>query len=766
MAIKYWYVLAFALLVSLLIAFAVNRYTTQIFPVSASIIIKESQENVEGKLLYNNVLVNPYRNFYNEPHIIKSTPLITGVINELDFTTTLFREGEIKTSEVYDSNLPIDIHLIKRNPKYSNTSFDLSIISLSQFNIEISEQEISNNLLEQIDYGDTVKLNGFTFLVTRNNNPIDQYLNNVYTVNFSTPERLAKAYAKRLTVSWQEQGSSVINLDMKGTLPSKDVAFLNELITQYQDYDLNKKNQAAIRTIEFIYDHLNFIADSVRFFETQVETFKKKYVLTKLDGEALRLYQRIESLETNLAQLNLQGNYYKYLTDYLRNDDNLDQVVPPSSVGVDDPIMTNLISQLVNLQMEVKVQLSNEKIESPFLVRKQEQIVNIRKDILESVRSTLEAQQINKKFIQGQIKLVEQQLVKLPESERRLVNIQRNYSLSENLYIFLMQKRAEAGISKAATTSDILVVNPPRLVGASITPKPVQNYAIAVVMGLFVPLLFFVTIEFLDNRIQSKEDIERLVDVPIIGGIGHNKIENNLVVHKKSKSSVAESFRSLRSNLNFFTNSQEKSVFLVTSSISGEGKTFTTINLATVLGMSGKRVLIIGADMRRPRLFDDFGLDNAKGLSNVLSGQLKLEAAIQSTTLEGIDLISGGPVPPNPSELLMSNQMDNIISLLLKKYDYIVLDTPPIGLVTDAFILSKFSDHMLFLVRQSYTPKQAVKTLQEFYQNGKIQNVSILFNDIKKVGPGYGYGYGYNYGYGYGYRYGYPQSSKNGYYTD
>ncbi|MEL7004723.1 MAG: polysaccharide biosynthesis tyrosine autokinase, partial [Bacteroidota bacterium] len=516
---------------------------------------------------------------------------------------------------------------------------------------------------------------------------------------------------------------------------------------------LDKKNQAATRTIGFIDKQLEEITDSLSYFEGLVEAFKQQNVVTNLDGEALRLYQRIESLETNMAQMQLQRNYYEYLTDYLQKDDDLDQVVPPSSVGVEDQIMTGLIAQLVQLQTEVKLQTSNERTESQFITRKRSQIDKIRSDLLTSVRNTLEAQQINENFLQNQIKLVQAQLIKLPESERKLVNIQRNYALSENLYIFLMQKRAEAGISKAATTSDIVIVNPPRRIGGIITPKPMQNYAVGGALGFILPIVVFGLIEFLNNRIQSKEDIEAITDIPHIGGIGHNGNESNLAVHERPKSSVAESFRSLRSNLNFFTQGKEKKVVMITSSLSGEGKTFTTINLATVLAISNKKVLIVGADMRRPRLYDDFGLTNETGLSNYLANQNEFDDIIQQTQIHNLYLVSGGPVPPNPSELLMSERMTHFIETALDKFDFVILDTPPIGLVTDAFILSEFSDHTLFLVRQDYTPAPVVKNVQELYLSGKIKNVSILFNDIKKVGPGYGYGYSYNYGYK-NYRYG------------
>ncbi|MEQ8476383.1 polysaccharide biosynthesis tyrosine autokinase [Fulvivirga sp.] len=759
-ALRYWYVIISTLVVSLVVAYSINRYSTRIYPIKASIIIKENQENVGAKLLYNNALVNPYRNFYNELYILKSVPLMSSVVENLDLNTRYFREGEIKTTEVYDKNIPFKFHFLEGHTP-SGKTMELTLLNANRFKLQLLEDTRTSEPITY-EFGDTIRLYDYHFLVIStggNQNYVDRRL----LINFNSVEATANGYISRLKAYWQEQGASVVNMEINTAVPEKEIDFLNELIKQYQQYDLDKKNETATQSIEFIDSQLQLIKDSLQYFEREVETFKQKNVITNLEGEALRLYQRVEGLEANLAQLRLQKNYYQYLTEYLRKEDNLNQVVPPTSVGVEDPIMTSLITSLVQLQTELNLQTSRGKEETSLIERKRAQVAKIRADIQESVESSLEAQKINEQFIKQQIKLVDQQLAKLPESERRLVNLQRNYTLSENLYIFLMQKRAEAGISKASTTSDIVVVNPARQMGGAIAPKPSRNYAIAGAMGVMLPFVFFLIMELLNNKVQSKEDIENVTNIPLIGGVGHNGLSDNLIVYKKPKSGVAESFRSLRSNLNFFTEGKDKKIFLITSSISGEGKTFSTINLATVLAFSNKRTLIVGADMRKPRLFGDFNLNNDVGLSNYLSGQMAFTEIIQDTNIDNLVLISGGPVPPNPSELLMSDRMEKFMAEAIKNFDFVIMDTPPIGLVTDAFILSKYADHTLFLVRQDYTPKQAIKTVQEFYENGKIKKVSLLFNDIKRVGPGYGYGEGYGYGYGYGYG---NKKGNGGYYQE
>src|SRR5690606_11631449 len=310
---------------------------------------------------------------------------------------------------------------------------------------------------------------------------------------------------------------------------------------------------------------------------------------------------------------------------------------------------------------QTKVLEGGERSENPLIQAQRRQIAELKNDILEAVRSQQATDKIQLDFLNRQIESVERELSHLPASERQFRGIERRYSILESLYIFMMQKRAEADISRASTTSEVRVVNPPMVSGGPISPKFAQNYVMGTVIGLGLPFLMFVLMEVLNTRIQSREDIEKLTAIPFIGGVGHKRSGSNLEVLNRPKSALAESFRALRSNLNYFLGKKDKAVFLITSSISGEGKSFTSINLASVLALSGKRTLIVGADMRRPKLFSDFELEDKVGLSTYLAGLADFGSVIQRTSFEGLDLITGGPAPPNPSELLMTERMADFI---------------------------------------------------------------------------------------------------------
>lgn len=761
---KYWYLVVLSLIIAISIAFLRNRYATRVYPVSASIIIKESEESSEGKLLYNNPLVNFYRNYLNELYIVRSHPLIQSTIQQLNFQVAFYQEGNILTTENYKT-LPIAIQVVKEDPAAKGLSVNFEVLNQQQFRLW---QEGGNNksLTGTFQFKDTIQLGLNRYVFEVRDSLTQPFLNQTYIFSYTPSGTLASIYIGRLGAEWAEEGAGVINLTLSGSIPQKEIDFLEALILQYEEYNLNKKSLAASRSIEFITNQLDAISDSLKWAERQLELFKDKNVVTDLNSEALRLYQKVEGLEMQKSELLLKANYYQYLLKYLNEEKDLDQIILPTSVGISDPILGGLISRMVDYQLEMKMLLARDKLENPLVNERRKRISEIKDDIIESVNNQKGVDKLKMDFLSNGIKDMEKQLSYLPLAERQLISIKRNYTLLENLYVFLLQKKAEAGISKASTTSDVVVVNPP-LAGSFVSPRIRLNYLMAISIGLALPLLFFVGIELFNNKVQSREDIEEQTNTPVLGGTGHKNSEDNLEVMKKPKSAVAESFRALRSNLFYFLESKEKGTILVTSSISGEGKTFTSINLASVFALSGKRTLIIGADMRRPKIVDDFKITNDIGLSSYLAGLADFSQVINSTGYDNLFLVSGGPVPPNPSELILGKRMEEFMRLAKEQFDIVVIDSPPLAIVADAFELAKFADHTIFLVRQDYTPKILLRAIEDYNSSGKLKNVSIVLNDIYRSGLGYGYGYGYSYGYGYGYGY-YTKSSKNGggYYTE
>lgn len=742
-AFRYWYFVLLSVAVAGVIAFLHNRYAKRIYPITASVIVKEAGNVSGAELLYNNSLINFKRNYLNELYILKSYPLMTRVIEEMNFDVSFLREGNILTTEIY-GDIPVSAIAIR---EYSRVpcEFIFRVKNEKVFELQTSDGDTEKEA-SQFAFGDTVLFDGYKgiFFFNAMIDPAP-WKNQTLIFKYTPAGALADSYLKRFSASWAQEGAGVINLSITGSNPRKERDLLQGLINRYQESDLEIKNETATRTVEFISDQLEGISDSLRTVETQLERFKNKNIVTDLTGEALRLYEKLEGLEMQRAQLNINRNYYRYLKEYIEGGEEYSQIILPSSIGISDEVLTELISRMNELQLSISTM---GKTSNPLVEESKKTVNRMKKDVVEAVRNQESTDDIRLRFIEKQIREIESQLSNLPIAERTLISIQRNYNLLENLYIFLLQKRSEAAISRASNTSDIVVVNPPKI-GAPISPRTGFNYLVALVAGLGLPGLVFFLIEIIDNRIQSREDIEKITAIPFIGGLGNKGRGDNLVVLNEPKSALAESFRALRSNLNYFIAQKDKGVFVISSSISGEGKTFTSINLAAVFSLSGKKTLIVGADMRKPKIFDDFGLSNTLGLSTYLAGMSQFSEVVQHTTFANLDLISGGPVPPNPSELLLSNRMQEFVSEAKQNYDFIIIDTPPLAVVTDAFVISPYADHILFLVRQNYTPRDLLKPIEDYYKSGRLRNVSVVLNDIYRSGGGYGYGYGYTYGYGY-----------------
>lgn len=731
------------------IAFIYNRYSTRVYSLRSSIIIKESQEAGQtAELLYNNPLINSYRNFLNEPYIIRSYPLLLQVVDSLGSAVVFKKEGNVKTTEV--DNVPIKISGNKKGNNYLRAEYKLKLVDIDRYKLEeisLKGKRVENIRVLEGKYDVPLNLDNYE-VTLKNGEGIENILGQEYFLEFKDGLSVAKSYSAKLRVDWAEEGASVINLSLTGQLPNKEIAFLNKLIELYTLRDLNQKREAASNSKLFIDQQLAYISDSLKKIEAQLQLFKNENTVLDINIEAQRILSKITLLEKSKSEYIVRKNYFIYLEKYLNEKSQKQQVVLPSSIGVTDPILVNLVTRLVELQFKANSYSEFQGIsESPIAESIGKDIEEVKGSILESVNNLRSLDRIGRNQLDLELKSLEKQLSSLPYIERKYVTIKRNYSLGENLFVFLTQKRTEAAISEASTTSDIVVINAPGRAGGAIVPKIKLNYAIATLLGLGIPLLFFVIFEISNHKIQSKGDIETATKLPVIGVVGHSTDDKSMVVSSKPRSGIAEAFRSMRSNLNYFVK-KERFSLMVTSSISGEGKTFTVLNLSNVIAISGKKTIIVEGDMRRPRISRELGLDNKFGLSNLLSTSDDIDKAIQQTHIDNLCLLSSGPVPPNPGELLLRDKFPEILTALKKRFDIVIIDTPPIGIVADALEVAPFVDHSLFITRQNYTPKEALYSLQDQADQGKFKNVSIVFNDIYKIGAGYGYGYGYSYGYG------------------
>ncbi len=741
---KHWYLFVISLIIAFTIAFFQIRYAPEVYPVEVAIVIKGGKQagGSAAELLYGAQQFENMGSPVTESLVLSSYPVIKETVASLNFQTAFFTEGNINTSEDYlDAPATVEIDTSSTNMP-TGKEMEFIVIDENKFTLYFTDSDGNENVKkEAFLFNMPVEYQGFKFRM-RKRPEMDyrkisgkKYIFRVFNLH-----SLTNSYRRKIRVIPGERDPYLLTISTSGTIPQKEIDFLTKLIEIYTREELRKKNENATNIINFIDKELNNITDSLNFIESKLELFKTERGVTDISEDSRRLFEQLNQLETERAAMNSEINYYDYIVDIVYNNDDVDDLVVPSASGISDPVLNGLIATFVELQKRKRTMQRNAP-KNPNIQQLNIEIEAMKSNIIESVNNIKRSVQFSKSQIEQRIQKLNQGLRTLPGAQRELVDITRLNELSESLYLLFTQKRAEAGISKASTTSDVQIINPPMQTGGPISPNSRQIYMIAFFLGISIPMAFIFVRGYFNNKINFKEDIEKNTKMPFLGTIYKRKKGGNLVIKENPKSAVSESFRSVRSNLQFFTSNKEKKVFVLTSAISGEGKTFCAINLSIVFSLSGKNTLLIGADLRRPKIFEDFDLKNKIGLSNYLAHSATKADIIQQTSIPNLHVISAGPIPPNPSELLMGSRMSTLLVELKEDYETIIIDTAPIGLVSDAITLTDHADHFIYVVRQGVTTHESLRQAQDLFASGKFANASILFNDVnlKKSSKKYGY---------------------------
>lgn len=573
---------------------------------------------------------------------------------------------------------------------------------------------------------------------------------------------MANSYRSRLEVETNDQKrGSVLFLSMTGNNLVQVTTYINKLMEEYIAKGLEEKNQVAINTVNFIDEQLDILTDSLIGTEMDLQDFRLTNRLVNITQEGNMVYTRFEKYNQERVMLELQKRYYEYLKEYVKDRNNLNEVVAPGTVEIMDPLLSGLIMQLNQHLAEKEELMFTAQQGHPKMDMINSKIEIARNALLDNITELIKNNEIALKESDRQLKLTDKELESLPVTERQFISIQRQYKVNDQIYSYLLQKRAEAAIARASNISDNRVLDQARMENASIiSPKTKINYLTALMLAVIIPLGLLILIDSLNDKISSRSDVESKTQLPVISTIGHGTEDSDIPVFENPKSAIAESFRGLRTNLQYMMSKEEQKVITVTSTLTGEGKTFVSINLAAIFAMAGKKTLLMGLDLRKPKIHKVFNISNKTGMSTCLIGKNEFTETIRETRINNLDIIGAGPVPPNPAELIESLKMKEIMDIARKLYDIIIIDTPPFGLVIDALIVGRTSDVNLFLIRQNYSSKGVLELLEDVAVKKELKNIGIVINDIKHKGY-YGYGYRY-YNYGYGYKYGYGYYSEYG----
>ena len=775
--LEHWYLFVISVVIALAVGFIINRYKTNIYQASATVLIKDDHSTFDPTSIMTNMSYSNMQNIENEMTILKSWSLTERVVKKMGIEVTYLNKGRIATVEMY-KNAPFDVEFDRSVPQSVNLVYEIDFLDNGKIALKATSENHSVydfvlcqtimsrpeviNIEGEYNEGDWID-NGFNRIRIVLNDRFDPENKPTTKMSFwlnSYPSLVRQM--RSFSVSPTSKQSSIAAIVMNGTDKLKIVEFVNMLMIEYINRGLEKKNLVSENTINFIDQELSGIQDSLNRSEIDLKDFKSTNDLMNLDVQATQVYSNLKALEKERAEMLVNVKIYRQLQTYIQNQiDDPENLAAPSTMGINDPLLNKLVVDLVTLSQTKATQLLTQTEQHPQVVKINEQIVTAKKTLLETVNNLVSNAQMGLDEINKRIAQAETEVRVLPEKQRQLVNYQRKYDFNDDTYKYLMQRRAEAQIIHASNTPDNEIIDEARLdTVIRVAPRTAINYLIALIIGLLVPALYLFLKDFFNVSINDRKEIEKLTDFPIIGQVPLVTSQDPCVVINSPKSPVSEAFRSIRTNVEYITQGKLKSTILITSDTQGIGKTFNSINIASVYALYGKKTILLGFDMRKPKLFQEFGLTNNTGLSSFLSNKDTLDNIIQTSVKSpNLDIITSGPIPPNPAELIASQKCEELFSSLKERYDYIIIDTPPLGLVTDAFLLMKFTDVNLFIVRQGVTNKNIFGGIIQDLANRNL-NASIIINGME-LGKNYGYRYG-NYKYGYAYAYGYGNYGKYG----
>jgi capsular exopolysaccharide synthesis family protein len=758
----YWFVLfGFA---GMSLAYIYTKYQTPVYQVSSSILIKEEKNRGVGlEKMFDGLNMGGNTKLENHIAVLESYGINNQVITNLNLSISWFKKGIFIDKELYKQE---PCQVLFREDETNITGIQISFTPLTKetFKLSASGEAILNGARQEVKldqegrYGEAISHPQFHFTLLKKGEILTE---DQYYFTFNNLNTLTLDYVKGLKAEPSSKQSDIINLQLKGTVAEKATDYLNELNRVFINYGLNQKNQISKNTVEFIDSQLSGITESLNKSGQSFTDFKSRNRMVDVGNEAAIIADKVKQVEQEKTLVDMQLEYYRNTKKYLDDPARIKKMVSPSVVGIDDPLLGTTIAKLGELYQKREVLSFSVKENNPGLMIIDKEIEMTRKNLEENLNNLIHNTEISQKYINNRIGTIDKRMATLPQTEQEFINIKRQFDINSALYTFLLQKRAESEITTASNVPDAYVIDKARIeTSLKVFPKNVLNYLIGLILGLLLPMIWFMLTDFFDDSITDVSMIEKNSSLNIVGSIAHNNHENDLPVKYFPRSSITESFRGLRTNLQFLLPEPGQKVVSIHSTIPGEGKSFISLNLAVVMAMNNKKIILVGCDMRKPRLEKMLNLNNEAGLSTLLIGLHHLEECVQETIVNNLFVITSGPIPPNPAELLDTQKWVDFIEQLKEQYDYIVLDNAPLSMVTDGFITGKISNTNMIILRLNSSHRDEIRFLNDIALKGTLKNVGLIVNDVQASG----YGYGRRYSYGYGYGYGYGQGYGHGYY--
>ena len=738
---RYWYFFVIGVLIALVLAFLYLRYTPQLYQSKATIIIKDEKTQSPLEMAAFSQFGSFLSRFKtnqidNELAIFNSKRLISETVKELQLNINF----EVKF-QIFDESFvdPIPVLYFK-------------MLSESEFHLESEPLNISTNY----SFGEQISLPFGVITVLPNLEDAEKfrgYKNKTILVSYNSVETVALRFQERVNILNTDAKSNVVELSIQTQNREKGEDFLNELVRQYNKDAVQDRNEIAKKTSAFIESRLQIITRELDSVESNKEDFKSTNRLTDIQAEAQITLENASEFNKRQLDVSTQMELSNTMIDYMKNADR-DELLP-ANIGISNESVGSAVNNYNELILYRNKLLQTSTPKNPVVKSVNEQIAQMRNSILESLENSKNALRIAMKDLNMQENIISSKISQVPAKEKIFRGIERQQTIKEQLYLFLLQQREEASIALAATADRAKIVDSAYGPQEPVSPKKSLIYLGALLAGLLVPFGGIYSFNLLNTKVKGRKDVERhLKSIPIIGEIPKvQKGDSDLIKHN-DQSIMAEAYRIFRTNLQYlFINKLEKNEegksIIVTSTIKGEGKTFVAFNLALTLALTGKKVVLVGADIRNPQLqrYLPEHLKAKKGLTEyIVYEDLQVaDVVAQSEYNENLNIIVSGAIPPNPAELLMQKRTSTLVEELRKQYDYIILDTAPAMLVTDTILINKLADITLYVVRADYTDRRLLDFAKDAIEDGRLTNVAMVLNNVALNNFGYGNKYGYAY---------------------
>jgi tyrosine-protein kinase Etk/Wzc len=731
---RYWFILFGTC--GLAIALLYNFIVPQAYSVTTTLVVKT--DNSQATL----TSVHPTNQddkksvtVQNQIGILSSYTLNLQTLQNLKWDVSWAQKGLFVTKDLY-KNAPYNVSVPPKAVQITDVPLTITQVNANQYTIKCDEVVEKDGSKHKINFSDQGYFNKpfknsyFNFTLTRQpGRLVDD--NEEFTLTFNDLTELAKNYQQELKIKAGEDESNLIYIELVNRKPERAIDYLNELDKVYIKYGLAEKNRLAANTVTFINNQISGISDSLQSSGNSFSDYRASNNVVDINQQSSAIVNDMDKIQSSVSAAQMKLDYFKSLKRYLNNASAMKSLVAPSVAGVSDPSLNSLVTQLSDLFRQREVLSYTAQENSPQLIELDKQIAFAQRSLAANTDNQINNTEREVQHFNQQMQSVSSQQSVLPKTEQKLNSIKRNLDFNNGLYTYLLQKRSEAQIAQASRDPDAQILDEASY-GTSNHKgfSHIVNLLIGIVLGLLIPLIYLTGKALFKGNLAYVSDIENQLQPSIIGNIMHNKFDTEIPVFSYPNSDIAESFRGLRINIQYLLKNVETKVISVHSSIAGEGKTFVSANLAAIIAMNNKSVLLIDADLRKPRSHKIFKCDNKVGLSTYLKGTSSFSEIIRPTEIDGLDLVPSGPQTDFPSELLSNGMLDKFMDIAKGEYEYIIFNNSPLSIVKDAMMMVPYSDMNLFLLRIKSSSVNQLTYINQLVQEGIVKNVVVALNNV------------------------------------